>query len=86
MSNHSMADMMIRRAQERVMEENKKMVCPRCEARMVEVGALTVAIKDDSPKNGNYCAKCYRDWVGDTFPKFITDEEHAVQILQAGKK
>jgi len=75
----SLADQIIRRQQERAMEEAKKMVCPKCNSRMVEVGALTVAIKDDSPKNGNYCAKCYRDWVGDNFPKFITDEEHALK-------
>lgn len=82
----SLADQMIRRAQEREMEENKKMVCPKCEARMVEVGALTISIKDDSPLNGRYCSRCYRDWIGQNFPKFITDEEHALQSLSKGKK
>jgi uncharacterized protein with PIN domain len=85
MSN-SLADQMIRRQQERARAAAEKMVCPKCESRMVDVGALTVQIEDDSPMNGNYCCKCYRDWVGANFPKFITDEEHALSKLQVGKK
>lgn len=37
---------------------------------MVDVGALTVSIPDEDPKNGQYCAFCYRDFIAKTLPKF----------------
>lgn len=66
-------------------ERQKRMECPTCGSKMVEVGALTVAIPDNDPRNGQYCARCYRDWIAATLPKFIDPKEVSSADIVAGQ-
>lgn len=61
------------------MDKQKRMECPVCHSKMMAVGALTVAIPDEDPRNGQYCARCYRDWVAQTFPKFVDPEDQPTE-------
>ena len=56
-------------------EKQKRMECPKCKSKMMEVGALTVAIPDEDPRNGQYCTRCYRDWIAKILPKFVDPKE-----------
>lgn len=46
-------------------ERNMKMTCPKCKAKMMEYGAITV--KRDG-KEIRHCAKCYGEWLQENIP------------------
>jgi len=71
-----------RKQQQEEEKRVRRMVCPKCEAKMVEVGTLKIAISDNSPLNGEYCARCYRDYITQFIPKF---EDHGNKMSDVPK-
>jgi hypothetical protein len=86
----SLADRLFKEQQKLAYERAEKMVCPKCNSKMTRVGSLTLRLQDGSPKDGDYCVKCYRDFIHANVPAFIPqielDKNHEMPILQAGKK
>lgn len=48
-------------------KELEKMVCPKCSARMVEHGAITIKKETGEVR---HCAKCYGDWLEKNIPVY----------------
>lgn len=72
----------INESEKKQREKQKRMECPKCQSKMLEVGALIVALHNDKNNiNGLYCANCYSEWIAATFQKFIDPEERVSNLI-----
>jgi len=52
-------------------KQMEKMECPKCKAKMMEFGAITIKKKDGEIR---HCARCYGDWLAKNIPIYALPE------------